>query len=385
MYITYLYGIFVDDIMTNGSITFLYISLFLISLSVGCSYEKVEFPISLSKSEAVSEYTDNNPSSIIRILIIGDANDNFAVQDWCKADPQRALHTDKTWWKRTTYSASKKCLSEYLKPFQKRNKSWELRLCESSRDYVGKIGFSSKKIASEKGPSVLVASMMNKFGVKVSPPFNRPVATLSGLDGKEAANFTAREDWTIKSLFQEANAPALRLLCDAMGGLPDAVMVHSMHQDLSHPPEYKQEAFLTDWERGMHHLFQTVKDAFPNSPAFFTRTGNKFAVQDIEGHWNTNDNLNVMQHMNANLQRVAKDEGYSVLDFAAIADPSWFADKMRASYEENVDFVNALVTKAENKATNKQKLNLKKTFERARMASKKRKKSGHTHRAKDPL
>ncbi len=352
----------------------------LIVASVSICYDRVDFPISLSKREAVSEYTEGNPPKILRILIIGDANDNLAVQDWCKADPQRALHTDRTWWKRTTFSASKKYLAEYLKPYDKRKKSWEVRLCESLGAYVEGLGLVKQTRSSQHGTPVLIASMMNKFGVKSSPPFSRPVATLSGLDGKEAANFTARENWAIKDLFREANAPALRLLCDAMGGLPDVVMVHSMHHDISHPPEYKQDAFVKEWEEGMLELFQAAKEAFP-SAAFFTRTANKFAVQDIEGHWNTNDNLNHMQRMNERLPSIARKEGYTVLDFAAITDPSWFADKMRPSFEENVELIDSLVKIGESKSAIKQKLSLRSTFEKAKMASKQRRRSAYTRRS----
>ena len=363
----------------------MHVVLFLALLLCSYGYERVSFPIELSKKEAVTEYAEGKAPHILRILVIGDENDNLALQDWCKADPQRALHTDKSWWKRTTFSASKKYLTEYMKPYGKRRKSWEVRLCESLGATAYVDGLVSEKMSSRKGGTpVLIASMMNKFGVKTAPPFNKPVATLSGLDGKEAANFSARESWTVGTLFQEANAPCLRLLCDAMGGLPDVVLVHSMHQDLSHPPNYKSDSFVRDWEKNTTELLHTVKAAFPTSAAFYTRSGNKFAIQDIEGHWNTNDNLNHMKLMNERLAIVSKPEGYHVIDFAAITDPSWYADKMRPSFEENVEYMNLLVKLGGNRVRSRQKLDLKSTFERAGLTAKQKKRARLTRRKESP-
>ena len=318
----------------------------IISLKVH-GYIETEFPIKIS--EDVKEYSEKRTPEVIRILIIGDANDNLAVQDWCKSVPTRTLLTDKI-WTRTSYSSHKKYLGEYLKPYGKRRKSWEVRLCESPGSFIESPGPS----LPIEHPTVLVASLMNKFGVKTSPPFMQPIATLAGLDGREAANFTAREKWSIADLFKSGIGPGMQLLCEAMGGLPDAILVQSMHQDLAHPPEWKSPDFEESWGRGMHELLQVARTAFPQA-SYFTRTGVKFAVQHIEGHWNTADNLNHMSSMNNRLKVISKEEGFTVLDFASIADKSYFDDKMRPTFEEGVEFMDKLVKFAVNGRRQKKK------------------------------
>ena len=297
-------------------------------------YENVSVPISLSESMV------HKDDHILRVLIIGDANDKFAVEDWCKKETSRILLTDKLYIK-TLYSTSKKTLVDFVKPYPNRRKSWEIRICESPPAPTA-LGPTSPAVGSDewKASTVVVSSVTNKFGTKTTTPYSQPLATLGGLDGRESADFNGK-NWTIQDLFDAATAPALHILCKASGGLPDGVLVHSMHQDLSHPPDFKEiDPFLPQWEKGMLELFRAAKMAFPGTP-MFTRTGNKFAV--FGDSWNNHDNLELLGKMNGKIRSLADRSGYRLLDYAGMVDKDWYLERMRPEFEENVGFIDLLV------------------------------------------
>lgn len=270
--------------------------------------------------------------------MIGDSNDLRATEDWCKKEQIRTLLTDKLYHK-TLYSTSKRTLVDFVKPYPKRRKSWEMRVCESPSLSTSD-GLPSDRGGTDiNSATIIVSSMTNKFGTQTTLPYSQPLATLGGLDGKESANFS--ESWSIAELFKQATAPALRILCEAAGGLPDGVLVHSMHQDLSHPPDFKEESsFLPQWEKGTLELFKAVKTAFPNT-ALFTRTGNKFAV--FGDSWNNHDALEILEKMNSKIHALADMSGYRVIDYAKMADKNWFLERMRPDFEENLVYMEHLV------------------------------------------
>ena len=306
------------------------ILLLMVVLEAIC-YENVSLPITLEENLV------NREPRIIRVLIIGDSNDLQANEDWCKKEKTRTLFTDKL-YHHTVYSSSKQTLVDFVKPYPKRRKSWEIRMCESPSLSAGD-PVSDREGNDMKSATIIVSSMTNKFGTKTKQPYSRPLATLGGLDGKESANFSG--SWSVAELFTAATAPSLRILCTAAGGLPDGVLVHSMHQDLSHPPDFKEEStFLRQWEMGTLELFKVVKQAFPNT-ALYTRTGNKFAV--FGDSWNNHESLEILEKMNSKIHVLGDMSGYHVIDYATMANKNWYLERMRPDFEENLVYMEHLV------------------------------------------
>jgi hypothetical protein len=279
----------------------------------------------------------NAQDNVLRILIIGDSNDKLAVEDWCKDDPTRTLLTDKIHVK-TLYSRSKETLPQFVEAYPKRRKSWEIRLCEAS-PLPG---------TEDKQPAILVASMTNKFGTKTGDRnFFQPIQTLGGLDGKESGNFS--DAWSISELFMHATAPALRILSEACGDLPDGVLVHSVEQDLKHLDTEKpiESSFLDAWETGTIELLRIAKKTFPRA-SFFTRTANKFGV--TENSWNSKEALDTLREMNSKMKTIAPRTGYRLIDFEDISSASYFVDRMRPEFGENVAYIEQLVTQVSARA-----------------------------------
>ena len=127
-----------------------------------------------------------------------------------------------------------------------------------------------------------------------------------------------------------------------------------MHQDLSHPPEFKEEeSFLPSWEQGTLELLRAAKIAFPNTP-MFTRTGNKFAV--FGDNWNNHDNLELLVKMNSKIRPLADRSGYRLIDYSGLVDKDWYLERMRPEFEENVGYIDLLVRSVYWKKKNRAKL-----------------------------
>jgi hypothetical protein len=232
----------------------------------------------------------------VRILFIGDSLDRYLVQDWCSHNNgtifmENSMSTPSTSTQSTT-------VHEIFKVFGRRRRSWEVRLCDSKRN------------------DVVLTAVANKFGVKPSPPWHSPIATMSGMEHE--LNVTS---FDVDSLFRFAILPALRPLEIISGGPPHGVFVTSAYWDLSHPdPDQlrllNSSFWLDAWSKNASELMKTVANlsesacwkAWHLPPPFYT----------VSHHWNTEYALGLLRRMNAAAEKIADTYGFRLVDFSEV-------------------------------------------------------------------
>lgn len=233
----------------------------------------------------------NHSESYASLLVLGDSVDRYMVKDWCKHKLGHIL-TERS-HERSNASLNTDTVHELLKPYGMRRKSWDVWICEDFKD---------KK---------LVTTLSNKFGVKPTPPWHQPIATMGGLDHTVLFRNT-----NYSFLFDYGLAPAFSPLIEATTGTdPTGIMINSAFWDLSHPdPENFRESseWVDSWATNTSLLMQLVKKSFPKTRWFAWHTANRFHTSSK--HWNTVHALHLLEEVNKRSEAISAANGYDWID-----------------------------------------------------------------------
>ena len=295
----------------------------------------------------------NSSSDVLRLLIIGDSVDRYAIEDWCaKSNNNSYLFTERS---SLATLASSNTVQDLLKPFGQRRKAWEIRVCERQILSTGRV--------------IYVAFLFNKLGVKPRPFWHTPLATMGGL---------ARYDFhNTSESFRVGIAPAVVPIVKAMGGQPHGVLLNSVFWDLSHL--YKEmeatyirensnstttenakdtdtskfvpkrsniddEEWLGEWFKNASLLMEVVKETFPHSSWFGWRRANTFHPV-VKGHWNTFGALRQLLQMEKRVPELCEKGGYELISFSVKSSQVSLRDVMHPTSQYLIELLDLALKK----------------------------------------
>jgi hypothetical protein len=240
----------------------------------------------------------------LRILIVGDSIDRYYIDDWCRRRHQSLL-TDQTIFSLTNISDRTLALREVLGEDRRRYRAWEIRICYAPTYNIN------------------VTYVFNKCGVGTSGPFHMPIMTMGGIEKSLMKSTSVEETFSVSLdkpmiAFQDTRIS---------GGLPDVVIVHSMHWDLARlsreiamsyeaKSSYNNDSWVQAWTNNATQLMTAVKKRIPYAQLYYWREATPFdIVKNANLHWNDQFAFDMWQRCVSSIRKQLPYNGFELLLF----------------------------------------------------------------------
>jgi hypothetical protein len=272
----------------------------------------------------------------LRILMVGDSVDRYAVHDWCltKNGSFCKTHTENGWiWIPTNCTT----IGSYPDPLYDLFKqsvrvySWGVSVCDVLSENIS-LGF-----------------LFNMQGVSPNPPWFDPRKSHLGLE-----TFIESKDMkTVDVVFRKCQGPAIAPLIRALGGHPDAIVIQSLLWDISRlitgtlgrnggvaicNSSSLRDEWSSSWLRNASELVDTVSSYFPNTHLKAWRGANQILDPDPPCK------RTFINEVNERAKILAKQKQIPFLDFSSYPGVSAnMRDLIHPSPAVNVLYVNDVV------------------------------------------
>lgn len=247
----------------------------------------------------------------IRILIIGDSVDRYAVKDWCHENSGIICTPDRN----HSEISCKAILSlegnvaRNFSAFQ-RLKSWDMTFC-----------FSKKR-------SIIMLSMLNALGV--TPQLHCKESNNVGMEGFEITKRYNYDTFLNQSIF--AILPTVE---SALNGKFNGIMIHSSFHDVQRLVQCsgfdmisKHEEDRVDWVQNwlsdaLHFVHVVKRRYYGPSQWVGWRTANKIATKvGWKNYWFNEIGENLLFHMGNVANKISELNGIDLIDYGSFPNIS---------------------------------------------------------------